>query len=308
MRVPDYRSVLTLLFGLLLYLPGVSSQSVGIPNASFESPSTSFVSTLVDTWQKTPKPDGYVEGGGFLWDQLIGVFANTPPSASDHIINCDGDQAIYIFAVPGVGLFQDYDSVDWNDPEPTHAFDATFEIGRRYELSFGVIGRGGGMLEGVPLEASFYYRDGLTNQVIVSSTTVTNSAELFPDRNHFVDFQIMTPVVQATDAWAGHHIGIRFLSTVSDAMQGGYWDLDNVRLNAIGELTFSVEARLDEGSLRLSWPSETGYTYQIAISTNLDGWADLGDPQDGTGEPLTAAISLADLDHAFFNVVATPVP
>src|SRR5947207_3912431 len=93
---------------------------INIPNFSFESPGTTFVDTHIDSWQEAAKPDWYPEGGGFTWDQLTGVFKNTDITSSDHIDNCDGHQAMWVFAVPEVAVFQDYDSIDWNHSTPTH--------------------------------------------------------------------------------------------------------------------------------------------------------------------------------------------
>src|SRR5262245_39645715 len=92
--------------------------AINIPNNSFESPATSFVSININAWQKSPKPDWYQESGGFLWTQLTGIFKNTPATSADHIDNCDGNQALWLFAVPEVGLFQDYDSTDWHNLPP----------------------------------------------------------------------------------------------------------------------------------------------------------------------------------------------
>lgn len=287
---------------------GLCAQPIVLPNASFESPSTFFVSTLIDSWQETPKPDWYVEGGGMLWDQLTGVFRNNQPGANDHIDNCDGVQAVYLWANRDVGLFQDYDSVDWDDPSPTHAFDAQFEAGKAYELTFGVVAGGGNMLEGVSFEAALYFRDGASNQVTVTATTVVFTRAAFPNRTHLTDVTLRTPVVQAGDAWAGKHIGVRFLSTVSEEMQGGYWDLDNIRLAAVGEPTFAVQATAVGSELRLAWPSVTGYRYQVKTSADLASWTDFGTAQAGTGGELSVVIPLAEQGSAFFNVVAEPGP
>src|SRR6516225_953181 len=86
----------------VVWAGALSAGPIPVPNASFESPVTPFVNTHVDDWQKVPKPDWYIENGGYTWDQLAGVFLNTPIGASDHIINCDGKQALYLFAVPQV--------------------------------------------------------------------------------------------------------------------------------------------------------------------------------------------------------------
>src|SRR5436190_14332647 len=112
--------------------------TIGIPNESFESPATDFVNTHIDSWQKSAKPDWYDESGPFLWDQLTGVFKNTAATSADHIDNCDGNQAAWMFAIPQVALFQDYDTMDWNDLLPTHDFNAVFEAGKSYHLTMGV--------------------------------------------------------------------------------------------------------------------------------------------------------------------------
>lgn len=263
--------------------------ALSVPNASFESPVTPFVSTQIDAWQKAPKPDWYDETGGFLWDQLAGLFKNTPAGSADHIENCDGAQAIWLFAVPEVALFQDYDSVDWNDSSPSHAFDARFEVGKSYRLTVGVIGTGGNMLEGVPLEIGFYYRDAAGNPVIVASTTISNSAAVFPDRNHFVDFAVAVPAVQAGDAWAGQHIGVRFLSTVSAAMQGGFWDLDNVRLTASSPPTLSDPAVANDQFL-FTLKSDLGSVFDILTASDptlpVAGWIRLMTVTNVTGTVL----------------------
>src|SRR5262249_29890310 len=81
-----------------------SSGAISIPNNSFESPATPYVSINIDSWQKSDKPAWYQEGGGLLWTQLTGIFKNTPTNSSDHIDNCDGNQALWLFAVPEVAL------------------------------------------------------------------------------------------------------------------------------------------------------------------------------------------------------------
>ena len=265
------------------------AETLSVPNASFVSPVTPFVSTQIDAWQKAPRPDWYDETGGFLWDQLAGLFKNTPAGSADHIENCDGAQAIWLFAVPEVALFQDYDSVDWNDASPSHAFDARFEVGKSYRLTVGVIGTGGNMLEGVPLEIGLYYRDASGSPVIVASSTVTNSAAEFPDRNHFVDFAVAVPTVQAGDAWAEQHIGVRFRSTVSAEMQGGFWDLDNVRLTAASPPTLS-DPKVADGQFQFTLKSDPGLVFDILTASDPTlpgaGWTRLTTVTNVTGDVL----------------------
>src|SRR5690242_12114785 len=150
-----------------------------VPNGSFEAPLALFPNPNIDSWQKPVKPDWYDESGPFLWNQLTGLFRNQPPDQPDYIDNCDGTQAMWLFAVPEVGLFQDYDSMDWNDPAPPHAFSAIFRPGSAYRLKVGVIGTGGNMLQGVTLALSLYYRDAASNRVAVATTSVTNTTAVF---------------------------------------------------------------------------------------------------------------------------------
>src|SRR5438552_17921241 len=111
-RTWSRRFLWSLVFGTWSFSTALRGASISIPNSSFESPVTMFVDTHIDSWQKSAKPPCYDESGGYLWDQLTGTFKNTPPTIADHIDNCDGNQAAWMFAVPEVAIFQDYDSVD----------------------------------------------------------------------------------------------------------------------------------------------------------------------------------------------------
>lgn len=282
----------------------------------------------MDVWSEVPAPPDYVEGGGFQWGQLTGLFDNTQPPSRDHIVNCDGEQAAYLFAVPGVTFFQDYLSNSTNSTATTNdRFDVRFEVGKSYKLTAGFMGRGGNMLDGVPLEMSLYYRDASSNVVTAATTVILNNSTDWPDttlvitngdgstssfivpvRTNLVDYSVTLPKVRPDDPWAGKHIGIRFLSTVSDEMKGGYWDIDNVRLVAtldvppIGLLHIAETA---EGA-RISWASVTGYRYQLRRSADLGSWTDAGDPITGTGDELV--VTVPNGDAGFFNVVATEAP
>ena len=257
----------------------IQSAPVVLPNASFELPATGYASPNIDYWQKSAKPDWYVEGGGFLWSQLTGAFRNQPPIDPTHIDNCDGNQAMWLFAVPEVGLSLDYNSMDWNDTAPSHAFDARYEVGSAYRLSVGVIGGGGAMLEGVTLELSLYYRDDLSNRVTVAKTSITNSAGLFPNFTHFVDFRLEVAPVKPTDAWANRHIGVQLLSTVTTNLQGGYWDLDNVRLESLQGPKL-VASSPSNHQIALTWESDPGLRFEVFAATNVaqqsSQWVSLG--------------------------------
>ncbi len=200
------------------------AETIYIPNASFESPQTIFASPDIDFWQEAPTPWWYDETGGYMWTQLTGVFLNVPPEDPSHIDNCDGDQAVWLFAVPEAELFQDLNDV--------------FEVGHAYNLTVGIIGGGGGMLDGVPIEIRLYYRDAEENRVTIGATTYTYDINIGLVK-HFIDVQLDIPQVQMSDQWVGKNIGVQLVSmlTLADldpetGRAGGFWDLDNVRLTS----------------------------------------------------------------------------
>lgn len=259
---------------------GLAAEAITLPNASFETPATGFVNVNLNSWQKSPKPAWYDESGGFLWTQLSGLFANTPATSADHIDNCDGNQVLWLFADREVGLFQDYDSTDWAHPAPMHAFDKKFEVGSSYALTVGVIGGGGNMFPGATLEISLYYRDAASNRVTVAATSITNTPAIFSNTTHLVDFQAVVPPVLATNAWAGRHIGVQIRSTITDTnLEGGYWDIDNVRLARLQPPAWTGVKRTDDGCV-FTLQSEPGLKFEILTATNLTApatnWTSLG--------------------------------
>jgi len=307
------RDCLLLTAAVVLFPLNSEAGQIPVPNNSFESPTALFPVPNISSWQKTPKPDWYDDGGGvYTWEQSTGIFPNQPPGASDRIQNCDGNQAAWLFAVPEVGIFQDYDSVDFNDPAPTHEFDAVYEPGKSYQLTIGLFGGGaggnGGMLLGVTLELSLYYRDANSNRVTVAATTITNSAELFTSNTNLVDFHVNVATVKATDAWAGEHIGILCVSTVSSNMQGGYWDLDNVRLSSTLAPNL-INPGLTNGQFRSTLLSEPGMRCEILASTSLspspENWTTLGIVTNVSGEmPFVDTTSV--LPQRFYRAQQLP--
>jgi hypothetical protein len=212
--------------------------AITVPNGSFESqtalPTYPYITTLIDSWQKAPKPDWFNETtSGIYWDQTAGLFQNTPLGFPNHIDNMDGNQGLYVMTIPQVALFQDYDTIAWNQSAPSHAFDATYEVGKAYRFTLGVIGGLGGMTPGASLELAMYYRDAGNQPVTIAATPVVFDPAVFPSGTHFLDFSVGVPYVQAGDAWAGQHIGLRLLSTSGDG--ASYWDLDNARLTVVPE-------------------------------------------------------------------------
>jgi hypothetical protein len=272
---------ITCAIGTACAVSTLRSATLPVPNGSFESPPTTLATPFVDSWQQVPQPD--------LADQstlLTGVFSNAAPPLVD---NCEGGQGGFLFAVPGVALFQDYESTDWTHPAPLHAFEATFDRGKSYTLTVAVIGGTNltiPMQEGTTLQLSLYYRDAASNMVSVAVTTITNNGAIFPSGTHFVDFQVQVPTVKASDPWAGRHIGIQLLSTVGFDLMGGYWDLDNVRLSSAAA-PLLLAPGYTNGHFSFTLASETGLAFDILASTNaalpLSNWTSLGTVTNLTG-------------------------
>jgi hypothetical protein len=255
----------SLLAAALVLLGGkmVQAQSIYVPNADFGSPVTSYATNVICMWESMPQPDGY--DYPYPWDDTTGVFYNDPAYAEygKYIYNCDGTQAAFLFALPGVGLFQDYDST------PSHDFDATYEVGESYQLLAGIIGNTNfGESPGASLQMSLYYRDSSNNMVTVACTNIVYTADVFTNVTNFVDCELDIPPVQAGDAWAGQYIGIEFLSTVSIDLEGGYWDLGNVQLSATLAPTL-INPSWSNGQFAATLQSEPGLVFQILATTNL---------------------------------------
>lgn len=281
------------------------ASSVAIPNDSFELPETAFADPRIDSWNKTPKPAWFDESQGGSWDQLTGVFLNTAVGSPDHIDNVEGKQAMFLFAQPEAGIFQDYNSETDTNGTPTHAFNYTYEAGNQYRLTVGVMGGGGGMKEGVTLKLLLYYRDAQSNRVEVASTVVTNNTTTFPTVTHLVDFTVETPVVSTNDAWAGQHVGVALLSNVGFDLQGGYWDLDNVRLSIVEPAPLQLSIANAGSGIMVSWQTQAGVTYYLQTSTDLKNWSPSLNPVTGDGGPVTVTIPQSG-PHEFFRVTTAP--
>lgn len=282
-----------------------------IPNGSFEEPATDFVSTRIDRWQEASAPEGYSEAGGFAWDQLTGIFRNTAPGAADHLSNLDGRQALYLFAIPGVAVFQDGSSRDWDDAQPAGDLTARYEPGATYTLKAWVQGGGGGMREGVPLELCLYYRNTAGMQVPVAHTEVVHSNTLFADPQRLVACSVTTPRVQATDPWAGRSVGVRLRSAVGADLAGGYWEVDAVTLHRQApegpRLDWSWDAAATgQGRLRIDWTSRADETYRVEASVDGISWSPRGGAIPGTGSRVGWTLDSDQAGSLWLRVVARP--
>jgi hypothetical protein len=147
------------------------------------------------------------------------------------------------------------------------------------------------MSEGATLDLSLYYRVG-SNNVPVAVTSVTNVSTIFSNNTHLLDFQVHVPTVKPSDPWANQHIGIQFLSTVNSNLEGGYWDLDNVRLTS-SSAPILTNPLWSEGRFGLAIQGEPGLKFQILatpdLSQPLSNWTALA-----TVTNVTGSISFTD--------------
>jgi hapalindole biogenesis HpiC1 cyclase-like protein len=276
-----------------------------LPNNSFESPETDFAGPTMDGWQKAPQPIWYSDTN-FPWAQLMGQFLNTSNGAPNHIDNLDGKQAAFLFALPDVAIFQDYLSVGGTNTIPTHGFNLKYEVGNSYTLTVGVVGGGGGMSNDATFAISFYYRDAASNKVAVASTTITNTSALFPTNTYLTDFNVQVPPVKGSDAWAGKQVGVQLASTTSFALTGGYWDVDNVRLQVTRDPVLKEFVINPNQQFQFTVQSAPG-RYEVLSSTNialpLSDWVSLGVFTNFTG-----AVSVSDTNRGnrFYQARTSP--
>jgi len=268
---------------------------VAVPNGSFELPSTVFVSTDIEVWQKSPEPPDYDPADG-PWFQKAGIFKNTAPGRPDHIPNITGSQALYLFAVPGVGVSMDATGGDG-------LFPADYRAGDVWTLTVGIIGGGGNMPEGARLRLELGALDSEGRRQVVAATEVVHSPAQFPTTTQFLDFSVATPVVASADPWAGQRLSIRLFSTGSEFI-GGYWDLDNVRLTVQRDESFRIAVTPADSGLRISWPGAAGVSYQVEQSGDLKSWDSAGGPVLGTGGELQAELPVAGPGPRFVRVVS----
>ncbi len=185
-----------------------------VPNFSFESPDIVYASGgPIDSWTKI-EPQA----------PQVGLFDNPPVNSpqGDHIDNPDGAQFAFVFAGPGIGLFQE--------------LTTTYQAGKYYTLTVAVGGGGGNMAYGTTLQLRLYYLDALNVKVNLATKDIVFDAALDAldpqPINHLFDYTASTPVA-ITSALVGKAIGVEIIGTAGDG--GGYWDVDNVRVEVVPE-------------------------------------------------------------------------
>ncbi len=244
------RSMFSALAVLLLTSPVLSQAvSIPVPNYDFASPYQGdlppYAEAGVSDWVQSPQPAWWT-GGSQGWMDSVGVFVNVPQEWIDNLVPSGGtsvyQQAAFMFATPGLQLSQ--------------TLSSTFQVGQSYQLTVGIEGGGYGMAIGTPMEIGLYYLDGIGNQVMVGTTTVLNDLALSPGSyiTNLPDRYLTIPVVTASDPWAGQNIGVALIQTSNSSNEGGYWDIDNVRL------TSSIPAVWTGAAGNTNWSNSGNWT------------------------------------------------
>ncbi|HUV64625.1 MAG TPA: hypothetical protein VMW24_12055 [Sedimentisphaerales bacterium] len=185
--------------------------SIGIANASFESPA---IDLSANPFGAVPEANDWIEMDLDMFaSSNTGVFANTEPNSFDHVINAEGRQLAFLASALGNGFEQD--------------LGAAYKTGCDYRLTVGV-----GISSRFPprveppvdtLNLVLYYLDGNTPVDIASQSVEAVGIS----STQLQDFSLYLPAVDSNDAWAGKSIGVAIRAA---GQAGGFWDLDNVRL------------------------------------------------------------------------------
>ena len=182
--------------------------AIPVPNASFESPATTFVETNMDSWQKSSKPDWYNEGAGFTW------VSNSPASSKTHRppvpITLPTATRAGGLAVRGAGggTVPRLRLGGLERPVPDARLQCHLPNGqslptrhrRHLRRRRDAPQRDAG---GQPVLPRCREQQGDR-----AATSITNTPGVFSNNAHLIDFQVQVPVVKVGDAWAGQHIEV----------------------------------------------------------------------------------------------------
>ena len=211
---------------LLAFSGGISltsfAQSLPVTNGSFEGPTVPAgfpAYPLVTGWQKAPPLPPEFGISAEDWNNLAGVFPNSPVGNPRHISNLDGNQVAFVFPVPGMSLSQETSS--------------TFTPGISYNLQVAIRG-GGALTAGTQFRVGLYYT--LNGNRISLASTPVSATSAFATTQELIQVSTGLATVKSTDAWSGRAIGIELAPLSQNGTAGiAYWELDNVRLSAVPE-------------------------------------------------------------------------
>ena len=89
---------------------------------------------------------------------------------------------------------------------------------------------------GDPIDIGLYYMSG-GSQTFVATREIDNDNSDWNGSyvNQLTDYSLTIPAVGAGDPWAGQNIGVAMFEPGTADGSGSFWDLDNVRLQAVPE-------------------------------------------------------------------------
>ena len=233
----------------------VKSASIPIENASFESPAVD-----PNAFPALPAVDGWTEIDlDTLSSANTGVFPNTASGSPDHMINADGNQLAFLGSETSNALEQD--------------LTATYKSGSEYRLTVAV-----GISSLFPpsdeepidtIELALYYRDVNDPNEHLDIVSETVEAKGLSS-TQLQDFSLYLPTVHFDDPWTGKAIGIAIRAT---GEAGGFWDLDNVRLEESLSASMFIENASFESPLMDSNTSDTLPTVDLWTELDIDSIA-----------------------------------
>ncbi len=191
--------------------------SLEVENYSFEGPQVdpnAFQALpYIDSWQEADNDSEMSTN--------TGVFPNPPANSFGYLEHTDGNQLAYLGSEQGNSLSQ--------------TLAAQYLPGHAYHLTVGV-----GISSLYPpsdqsfLDLVLYAVDGNDVTDIASHRLLVSALS----GSAVVDFSVTTSVVTPKTAWAGKNIGIAIRSI---GLAGGFWDLDNVRVQELQAIPLIVE-------------------------------------------------------------------
>ena len=205
------RLTVFIVMGAILSFVSIKADSIPVANHSFESPEIDPVQNpfmaipVVPLWTEL---DNDTEGS-----QNTGIFRNTLPGNSNHIVNTDANQVAFLGNQQGNALFQD--------------LPVSYQVSKSYKMTVGVC-VSAQYLPPDPngLRLAFYYTEAGDPNAIDIVFEATPSPSTFTS-TELEDCSVYLPTVEAGDAWADKAIGIAIRAS---GPAGGFWDLDNVRV------------------------------------------------------------------------------
>ena len=197
--------------------------SIPIKNASFEFP------VVPEDQLGWPYIDDWTEIDVAPLNDSVntGVFPNTEPNSFNYIVNADCNQLAFLGSEQGNALQQDLSA--FYNPGCSYRMTVAICISSMFPPS-----------ESEPvdtLELALYYRDINDPNITIDIVTQTVEATGLSS-TELQDFSVCLPMVYSDDIWAGRTIGIAIRAT---GAAGGFWDLDNVRLEESLPISIPIE-------------------------------------------------------------------